>query len=320
MPDRVRGIRVVESDAGLVADVDAHVTGTANGDYLATSGVGLLTAHEVDPDAHNIPAQIAAAGAGPATVIAGGNLGASPTLDIDSNARVIYTGTLTANCTLTVDNIPGGAIAFVIVTEDGTGNWTLAVDYGGDVESPTIALGAGETTMLLLVADDAGVVTIGPMIGPADADGADGSGGGGALFARNTGNLNVPTTQTTATDDGSLAVTVTVPAMSHVFLYCGIQIQGATAAGTFISRFTDGTTNSQCISGAVTTSAAKWGSNPSTANGVDRTTNVGIGAAQRILEVTGGSKTYKVQHRVNATTGDVTVSDRILTVAVQPLT
>lgn len=61
------------------------------------------------------------------TVIAAGNLGTSYALDCAGSPKILLTGTLNDNCTLTASNMVAGQEITLRVTQDGTGGRTLTI-------------------------------------------------------------------------------------------------------------------------------------------------------------------------------------------------
>lgn len=72
------------------------------------------------------------AGAGTlARTVAGGSMGATPSLAmLSTDAEVAYTGTLTANATLTVTNLSAGQAIRFLLTQDATGSRTFSITVG----------------------------------------------------------------------------------------------------------------------------------------------------------------------------------------------
>lgn len=69
-----------------------------------------------------------AGGGADAAVVAGGNLGATYTLALASRPNVQLTGTLTANCAMTVTGMTAGCQVALLLAQDGTGSRTLTVN------------------------------------------------------------------------------------------------------------------------------------------------------------------------------------------------
>lgn len=75
--------------------------------------------------------------AGDATIITAGNLGATPTVALAGAAVTQVTGTLTANCAMTVNGLTAGCSAILLLST-GAGGYTLSIN-GASVTIPTAA-------------------------------------------------------------------------------------------------------------------------------------------------------------------------------------
>jgi hypothetical protein len=117
--------------------VDAHTSGA--------TFAGDLAAHWV----------LQPAGAGsPARIVAGGSLGATPSLAmLSTDAEVEYTGTLTANATLTITSLVAGQELRFLLTQDATGSRTFAITVGASTASVTINSLALSATLVIAVYD-----------------------------------------------------------------------------------------------------------------------------------------------------------------------
>jgi hypothetical protein len=71
---------------------------------------------------------VSEAGANPPTVVAGGNLGTTETVDMTGLTHVWLTGTLNANCAVTISNLTSGDICRLLLVQDATGARTLSVN------------------------------------------------------------------------------------------------------------------------------------------------------------------------------------------------
>src|ERR1035438_8467688 len=67
-------------------------------------------------------------GSGSATVVNGGNLGSTYTLALGSSPLVQFTGTLVANCALTVSGAVAGCSVIMLLQQDATGGRTLSIN------------------------------------------------------------------------------------------------------------------------------------------------------------------------------------------------
>lgn len=73
-----------------------------------------------------------------ARVVVGGNLGATFTLNLNSDQNVWLTGTLTANCTITITGRTAGARFNLLLEQDATGGRTLAISDGTTSQPVTV--------------------------------------------------------------------------------------------------------------------------------------------------------------------------------------
>lgn len=83
------------------------------------------------------------------SVVAGGSLGATPSLDVSAQTNpldVIYTGTLTANCVLTISNLSSGSKLKLLLTQDSTGGRTFQITVGAS----TVAISVNSTGSTLI--------------------------------------------------------------------------------------------------------------------------------------------------------------------------
>lgn len=90
------------------------------------------------------------------STVAGGSLGASPSLNVAAQANpldVIYTGTLTANATLTITGLAAGARLRILLTQDGTGGRTFSITVGGSTAAVTVDLAASASSVADAVYD-----------------------------------------------------------------------------------------------------------------------------------------------------------------------
>lgn len=95
--------------------VDSHTSGA--------TFAGDLAAHWVLQPAGAAP---------PARVVAGGSLGATPSLAmLSTDGKVMLVGTLSANATLTITNLSAGQVVVLLLTQDATGGRTLSITVGG---------------------------------------------------------------------------------------------------------------------------------------------------------------------------------------------
>lgn len=99
------------------------------------------------------------------TRVAHGTMGATETFDLDAGNW--HTGTLDANCTFTFSNwaaTGSGDYLMLILTEDGTGGWTVtlpaAVVNKSEIEA-SINTTAGAVNIITFVSDDAGTTIYG---------------------------------------------------------------------------------------------------------------------------------------------------------------
>lgn len=118
--------------------------------------------------------------------VAAGNLGTTETLDIDGDADVWLTGTLNANCVVTLTNPPAGPVSVkLLLIQDATGGRTLTISDGVNTEPVEIPDSPGDAVVVDVYSDDGsdyyvvGVGGPGPEgpAGPAGADGDDGATG-----------------------------------------------------------------------------------------------------------------------------------------------
>lgn len=72
--------------------------------------------------------------------VAAGNLGSSKTVTLATPIAEV-TGTLNANCALTLAGLVAGTSAVLLLSQDGTGNWTLTIN-GSSVSVPGTASGS----------------------------------------------------------------------------------------------------------------------------------------------------------------------------------
>jgi hypothetical protein len=112
--------------------VDNHTSGA--------TFVGDLAAHWV--------LQPAGAAAIP-RVVAGGNLGATPSLAmLATDSKVIQVGTLNANATFTITNLAAGQIVVLLLTQDATGGRTLSITVGGSTVAIPVNAAASASTVV----------------------------------------------------------------------------------------------------------------------------------------------------------------------------
>jgi hypothetical protein len=81
---------------------------------------------------------IESANAGGSNVIAAGSLGSGYTLALGGSPRVQLTGTLTANCAMTVTGLTVGCSATLLLQQDSTGGRSLTID-GQSIVVPVAA-------------------------------------------------------------------------------------------------------------------------------------------------------------------------------------
>jgi hypothetical protein len=132
---------VGSNSSGLQSEVIAHKD-QPNG-YAGLDSVGKLLASEM-------PASIGT------QVVAQGNLGASYTLNTGSipGQSVMLTGTLNANCTITVSGIAAGTSALFLLTQDATGGRTLSISNGVTSQPVAIPSAANAQTEVWLYSPD----------------------------------------------------------------------------------------------------------------------------------------------------------------------
>jgi hypothetical protein len=141
---------------GRVAPVTVDITGSFSGDDVDWDGGGYGGAAS-GPFELNIEG-------GQSVIEAHGSMGSTETFDpTDGN---VHTGTLTADCTVTL-NAPTGTGAATLelwLTEDGTGGWTVAWP-GSVTEEGTHDTTLGTTSRVILETIDGGTSWIATWIG-----------------------------------------------------------------------------------------------------------------------------------------------------------
>jgi hypothetical protein len=89
---------------------------------------------------------------GGARLVAGGSMGATPSLAMQATDTIVdYTGTLTANATLTITSLVAGQELRLLLTQDATGGRTFAITVGASTASVTINTVAAATTLVTAV-------------------------------------------------------------------------------------------------------------------------------------------------------------------------
>lgn len=78
--------------------------------------------------------------------VVGGDLAAAFTLDLDGDKNVWMDGTLTENCTLTLEGLSTTSEAVLLLSRVG-GDWTLTIEHGED--SDEVPITAGVTDLLV---------------------------------------------------------------------------------------------------------------------------------------------------------------------------
>ena len=123
-------LTTLTGDVTTVGDV-ATVVGLDN---ILISGIPSL--HQVLQynGTNYVPVTIAA---GDATVIAAGNLGATPTINLNAEPVTQVTGTLSANCAMTISGLTAGCSAILFITQGAT-PYTLTIN-GVSVAVPSTA-------------------------------------------------------------------------------------------------------------------------------------------------------------------------------------
>jgi hypothetical protein len=113
---------------------------------------------------------------GNSTVVTGGSLGATQTLTLNS-PRVQYTGTLTANCVLTVVGLTAGCSAVLLLEQDATGGRTLTISNGSSSQAVTIPTSANAAVAVSLWSPDGSTIYVepGPQSGTNGTNGTRGS-------------------------------------------------------------------------------------------------------------------------------------------------
>lgn len=142
------------SSSGVVL---AWVTATA---YLAgqpvTNGGRTYTAVDAHTSGATFAGDLAAhwvlqpAGAfAPARVVAGGSLGATPSLAmLSTDGKVMLVGTLSANATLTITSLAAGQVVVLLLTQDATGGRTLSLTVGGSTVAVPVNAAASAYTVV----------------------------------------------------------------------------------------------------------------------------------------------------------------------------
>ena len=125
--------------------------------------------------------------AGTATDLAGGNLGSAYTVSLGGLFTQV-TGTLTANCTVTITGMQAGYQAVLLLKQDSVGGHTLNVSDGTTSSVVNIPTTAGAGFDVLLWCADGSTLYVQPAplmgsAGPAGATGATGPSGAGGVGA-----------------------------------------------------------------------------------------------------------------------------------------
>lgn len=113
------------------------------------------------------------------TLITGGNLGASHNVALGVKP-VQFTGTLTAECTITLTGLTKGATAVLLLTQNGTGNWPVNISNGVESKPVAVASGAGISSALTVwVGADGETIYVqpGPQVGAKGTTGEKGEKG-----------------------------------------------------------------------------------------------------------------------------------------------
>lgn len=177
-------------------------------------------------------------------IVAGGNLGAAYTLNLGSvpNQETVLTGVLTANCTITLENMAAGSSIRLLLAQDATGGRSLSINDGSGAVAITGLPGAANTPFEVdgISPDgtniDVGLFggSVGPT-GPTGATGATGAAGptgpsgptgqtlGGLVLPLGVGPLQIAQTTTlTSLSPHGVRAFVPLTATMHDFaLYMG---------------------------------------------------------------------------------------------------
>lgn len=129
--------------AATAADTVARVAVGTNGQVLTADSA----------QATGIKWAAAAASSAP-RVVAGGSLGTTYTLDMNSDLDVWLVGTLSANATITVTNRVAGMTARLLLTQDATGGRSLTVSDGTNSVGVPIPTTANSSTAVDLYSPD----------------------------------------------------------------------------------------------------------------------------------------------------------------------
>lgn len=102
-----------------------------------------------DAELASAVATINAAAAAQRRVVAGGNLGATPSLAMLSSDRDVWlTGTLTANATLTITGLLAAQSVRLLFAQDATGGRTLSITVGGSTAAVSFPAAANAAAIV----------------------------------------------------------------------------------------------------------------------------------------------------------------------------
>lgn len=87
------------------------------------------------------------------TVVSGGALGATETLNCSGNAETWLVGTLDANCVVTISNLASGCTAKLLLVQDATGGRSLTVSDGSNSTVVTIPTAASAAVAVDVYSD-----------------------------------------------------------------------------------------------------------------------------------------------------------------------
>ena len=141
--------QLVTNGGTLYSCNTAHTSGSTfsaeSGDWTAISGSGNMPLPAGTPVVGQVPVVTTAsplalgfANGGEAAIIASGSLGATPTVALANQPLTQVTGTLTANCAMTVTGLTAGCTATLLLAQNGTGGWSLTIN-GSSVTIPSAA-------------------------------------------------------------------------------------------------------------------------------------------------------------------------------------
>lgn len=134
------------------------------------------------------------------SVVALGSMGASQTVNLASTAdQIVYvTGTLTANCTVTISNLAAACVVRLLILQNGTGGYTLTISDGTHTQSVSINSAASSFSEVDVSTDGTNLycssLSVPGPVGPAGPTGSTGAAGAagatGASAALQNGVLN----------------------------------------------------------------------------------------------------------------------------------